>query len=217
MKHLIIIGARGFGREIYNSAIESIGYGVEFDIKGYLDDKANALEGYEGYPAIIGTVEEYTPCEGDVFVCALGDVKWKKYYTELMLAKGGQFMSLIHKSAYISKNVKIGNDCLILADTRIHCDVTIGNHVTIQPKAIIGHDVVIEDWCLINALADCGGFSHMEEGATIHTTSFLLPKKRMGAYSVLGAGSVAARNVKPGTVVMGVPAKEMILPKMPSK
>lgn len=217
MKHLIIIGARGFGREIYNSALESYGYGTEFDIKGFLDDKANALDGYEGYPIILGPVETYEIQNEDVFVCALGDVKWKKHYTEIMLEKGAEFISLIHKTAYISKNVKIGNDCLILADVRIHCDVSIGSHVTIQPKAIIGHDVVIEDWCLINALADCGGFSHMEEGSTIHTTSFLLPKKRMGAYSVLGAGSVAARNVKPGTVVMGVPAKEMLLPKIPQK
>lgn len=217
MKHLIIIGARGFGREIFNSALESIGYGTEFNIKGFLDDKFDAVEGYDGYPEILGPVETYEIQEDDVFVCALGDVKWKKHYTEIMLEKGAEFISLIHKTAYISKNVKIGNGCLILADTRIHCDVSIGNHVTIQPKAIIGHDVVIEDWCLINALADCGGFSHMEEGATIHTTSFLLPKKRMGAYSVLGAGSVAARNVKPGTVVMGVPAKEMLLPTMSNK
>lgn len=33
MKHLLIIGARRFWREIYNSATESVGYGTEFDIK----------------------------------------------------------------------------------------------------------------------------------------------------------------------------------------
>ena len=35
MKNLLIIGARGFGREIYNLALESIGYGTEFTIKGF--------------------------------------------------------------------------------------------------------------------------------------------------------------------------------------
>ena len=34
MKHLLIIGARGFGREVYNYAIDSVGYGEEFGIKG---------------------------------------------------------------------------------------------------------------------------------------------------------------------------------------
>ena len=214
MKHLIIIGARGFGREIYNSATESIGYGTEFDIKGYLDEKTDALDGYEGYPPIISSVEAYEPSKGDVFVCALGDVKYKIKYAQMILEKGGEFITLIHKSAYISKNVKIGNGCLILADVRIQCDAIVGNFVTIQPKAILGHDSVVEDWCMINALADCGGASHMEEGATLHTCSFLLPKKRIGAYAVVGACSLAARNVKPGTVVLGVPAKELALPKM---
>ena len=213
MKHLLIIGARGFGREIYNSATESIGYGTEFDIEGFLDEKADALDGFEGYPRIVSSVEAYEPHPDDVFVCALGDVKYKIKYVQMILEKGGEFITLIHNSAYISKNVKIGKGCLILADSRIHCDVTIGNYVTIQPKAVIGHDVVIEDWCMINALADCGGFSHMEEGATLHTCSFLLPKKRIGAYAVVGACSLAARNVKPGTVVLGVPAKELALPK----
>ncbi len=214
MKHLLIIGARGFGREIYNSALESIGYGVEFDVKGFLDEKADALDGFEGYPQIIGPVETYVPQEDDVFVCALGDVKYKIKYSCMILDKGGEFITLIHQSAYISRNVKIGKGCLILADSRIHCDVTIGNYVTIQPKAVIGHDVVVEDWCMINAFADCGGMAYMEEGATLHTHSFLLPKKRIGAYAVLGACSLATRNVKPGTVVVGVPAKELPLPKM---
>ena len=214
MKNLLIIGARGFGREMFNSATESHGYGAEFAIKGFLDDKTDALDGFEGYPPIIGTVEGYDPQEDDVFICALGDVHYKVKYTKMMLEKGGEFITLIHKSAYVSKNVKIGKGCLILADTRIQCDATIGNYVTIQPKAVIGHDAVVEDWCMINALADCGGASHMEEGATLHTCSFLLPKKRIGAYAVVGACSLAARNVKPGTVVLGVPAKELALPKM---
>lgn len=59
MKNLLIIGARGFGREIYNLALESIGYGTEFTIKGFLDDKKEALDGYDGYPSIISSVENY--------------------------------------------------------------------------------------------------------------------------------------------------------------
>ena len=38
MKQLIIIGAGGFGRETYCTAKESIGYGEEYVIKGFLDD-----------------------------------------------------------------------------------------------------------------------------------------------------------------------------------
>ena len=53
MKNLLIIGARGFGREVYNTALESVGYEKEFIVKGFLDGKSDALNGYEGYPPII--------------------------------------------------------------------------------------------------------------------------------------------------------------------
>lgn len=211
MRHLVIIGAGGFGREVFNSAMESIGYGLDFDIKGFIDNVYEEIKQPE-YPPILSKIEEYNIQKDDVFVCAIGDVTYKKKYSEYILNKGGQFINLIHKTAYISKNVVLGIGCLILADSRIHCDVKIGNHVTIQPKAIIGHDVIIEDWCLINALADCGGASYLEEGVTLHTTCFVLPQKRMGAYSTLGAGSVAVRSLPPYSVAFGVPAKVLPLP-----
>ena len=77
MKNLLIIGARGFGREIYNSALESIGYNDSFIVKGFLDDKVNALDGYDGYPPIVDSVEHYQLAKDDVFICALGEVFYK--------------------------------------------------------------------------------------------------------------------------------------------
>ncbi len=214
MKHLVIIGAGGFGREIFCSARESIGYGEEFDIKGFLDDNMLALEGYNGYPSILGTVNDYTPETDDVFACAVGVVKTRKELSEIIIEKGGKFINLIHKTAYLSMNVKIGEGCLILADTRVHCDVTIGNHVILQPKAIIGHDVTIGDWTLINAFADCGGMSKIGNEVTMHTTSFCLPLSKIEDGATVGAGSVVLRKVKAGQTVIGVPAKPIALPKV---
>ena len=50
MKNLIIIGARGFGREVYNLYLDCRRNDPELVCKGFLDDKADALDGYEGYP-----------------------------------------------------------------------------------------------------------------------------------------------------------------------
>lgn len=50
MKDLIIIGAGGMGRTMYDLARESLGYGIEFQIKGFIDDKISALNGFVGYP-----------------------------------------------------------------------------------------------------------------------------------------------------------------------
>lgn len=214
MKHLIILCAGGFGREMYNSATESVGYSEEFDVKGFLDDNPRALDGYKNYPPIIGSIKDYQPKEDDVFVCAVGTVKTKKVICESIMARGGEMYTLIHNTAYISKNVVIGKGCVILAGARVHCDVTLGDFVTIQPYAIIGHDVTVGKWSHINAYADCGGMSKIGEGVTLHTTCFVIPLAVVEDYSTVGAGSVTMRKVKAGQTVFGVPAKPVLIPRM---
>lgn len=214
MKQLLIIGARGFGREIYNSATESIGYGTEFQIKGFLDDKNDALDGKVGYPPILCSVEDYVIQKDDIFVCALGDVKYKEYYTKLILNKGGVFITLIHNTAYISKNVKYGKGCVFLAGSRIQCDSTIGDYVTFQPYCVIGHDVTIGDWTIVNAFADCGGASKIGSRVTLNTTCFVIPKGVVEDGATVGAGSVTMRKVKADTTVFGVPAKPVLIPSI---
>ena len=46
MKHLIIIGAGGMGRTMYDMARESIGYGTQYDIRGFIDDNTSALNNF---------------------------------------------------------------------------------------------------------------------------------------------------------------------------
>lgn len=214
MKHLIIIGAGGFGREVYCSATESIGFGNEFDIKGFLDPDAHKLDGFEGYPPILGVEDSYPIEEDDVFVCAFGNVELKKKCCEKIISKGGSFITLIHKTAYVSKNVRIGNGCIVLAGARIHCDVTIGDFVVVQPYAIIGHDVQVGNWSLINALADCGGMSKVGEMCTINTTAFILPLSKIEDGATVGAESLVLRKVKAGQTVLGVPAKPLVIPQI---
>ena len=140
MKHLLIIGARGYGRGLYDIVRDLPGFGVEFDVKGYLDDKTDALDGYTNYPPIIDSVENYVIQENDVFACALGDVHYKKHYIEIIKSKGGKFMTIIHPSSHIGGNVHMGEGCIIGYMSQIDCDITIGNFVNIQTGVIVGHN-----------------------------------------------------------------------------
>lgn len=209
MKHLIIIGARGFGREVYHSALDSLGYGTEFDIKGYLDDKVDALSQYEGYPPIIGPVETYQPLENDVFVCALGDVKWKEHYVQLICEKGGEFISLIHRNAYVSKTAKYGIGCIILEGARLQSDTIIGDFVTLQPYSILGHDTCVGDMCQIGCYAFTGGGVVIGNNVSLNTRGTILPHIKVGSNVTIGAGSVVIRKVLEGKTVFGNPAEEL--------
>ena len=207
MKDLLIIGARGFGREIYALATECEGYLKEYQIKGFLDDKEDALEGTPGYPPIIDSVEHYSPSVNDVFICALGEPRWQKHYADLIFEKGGQFINLIHPTAFLGKNTKLGTGCIILRDVFVSCDVSLGDFVTCQPRVIVGHDVIIDDYCHLGANTIMGGFSTVKTLSTLHPGSILLPHVSVEDNCTVGAGSVVIRKVKSGNTVYGNPAK----------
>lgn len=210
MKNLLIIGARGWGREIYNMLPDCIGFGTEYVVKGFLDDKSDALDGMPGYPPIIGTVEEYVPQKNDVFVCALGDAHWKRYYAEIILKKKGEFINIIHKTASIQRNTVLGVGCIITDRVGISCDITIGDFVTFQSYSIVGHDARIGNYCHLGVRSFMGGYSVLGDVTTIQTNSIILPHVKVGNDCVVGAGAVVIKKVKDGDTVYGNPAKRLI-------
>jgi sugar O-acyltransferase (sialic acid O-acetyltransferase NeuD family) len=214
MKNLLIIGARGFGREIYNLAIACIGFQKDYVVKGYLDDNKNALDGYNNYPPIVSSVEDYGIQQDDIFICALGDVFYKEKYSRIILDKGGEFATLIHPTAQINSNVVIGRGCAILNYAVIGSDAVIGDFVNIQQFGIVGHDVTIGDWTMIDCHCFCGGFSKVGKSCTMHTSSVLVPKKKIGDNVTVNAGAIVIRNIKDNKTVMGNPAKELLFPKI---
>lgn len=207
MKSLLIIGARGYGREVYNWVMDCISSGLNMRVKGFLDDDSSVLSGFDNYPPIISSVENYNPVENDVFLCALGDVKYRRHYSEMILAKGGAFISIVHPTASVSQNVIIGEGCIIGRFCAISCDVSLGNFVSISAHSVLGHDVRVGNYCHIGALSNLSGGVVLEDGVTLHPKVDIIPHKIVGADAVVGTGSVVIKNVKTATTVFGVPAK----------
>lgn len=211
MKHLLIIGARGFGREIYRTFLGTDSYLLgEIDVKGFLDGKTDALEGLTGeWPPIVGAVESYEIQEDDVFFCALGDSHWRKHYAELILEKGGKFINIIHKTALVSPVASLGEGCVIGAYTTVSPNVVIGNHVMIQSFDDLGHDSQVDDYASIESYVFLGGYAKVGELSTMHTKSSIIPHKSVGKECVVGFGSVVMRNFKDGVHVFGNPATKL--------
>lgn len=208
MKHLLIIGAGGFGREIYNFLPFSRGYGTEFVVKGYLDDTENPLGGYKGYPPVIAPIVGYIPQPDDVFTCAIGDVAGKKKCILPLLEKGAEFINLISKRTSIDSNTTIGKGCII-QNSSLSCDGIVGDFVTIQDQVICGHDFRIGAWSHIHTRAFIGGWCQLGEGVHIGSYALIHPRKKVGDYATVGMGACVIRNVKPGTTVYGNPAKQL--------
>lgn len=210
MKHLLIIGARGWGREVYDIAVACMKNGAVFDVKGFLDDKADALKGYDGYPPIIGPVETYEIQKDDVFVCALGDGRYKKHYVQIILGKGGEFISVVHPTAVLGNNASIGKGCIVGAYANISCDTYIGDFVAFSIRAGMGHDSSIGDYSHVGAMCIISGFVSIGTSVTLHPGSIIVSRRKVGDNAIIGTGSVVLCNVRANTTVFGNPAKKMV-------
>jgi len=209
MKNLKIIGARGFGREVFFTAIESYGYKEEFIIGGFLDNLPDDEVSANFYPPVLGSVENYVPEENDLFICALGNVKDKIKYTKMILEKGGHFATLIHNSATKYITSQIGKGCIIMKDVHLSVDVKVEDFSTIMVYSVIGHDVKVGAWSHIGPYVFIGGGAVIEQNAQLHVRSTILSGIKIGEGAVVGAGSVVIRDVKPGITVFGNPAKNL--------
>lgn len=209
MKNLIIIGAGGMGRTVYSNALESVGYGEKFIVKGFIDDNLEALDGFPGYPPVIGTIGDYQPQVDDVFVSSIGGAARRPCMEEI-IRRGGEFMELIHQTARIYTNAKLGKGNFIGAYSVIGNDAEIGDYNMIQSYTVIGHDAKIGSWNRIDTHVTCVGGIVIEDEVNIHTSAVISHKVRVETGAHVGALSFVIRKVKAGTTVMGNPAKKLM-------
>ena len=209
MKHLIIIGGGGMGKEIYYTAKNSLGYGTEFDIKGFLDDNIHSLDGFQGYPPVLNTIHDYEPETDDVFTCSIGNVHTKRKLCELIKLKGGKFQTLIHKDSQLRENVKIGEGTIIDCFAIVGSDAVIGENCLIQLNSVVAHDCVVGDYTRVDVRALMVGGVKVGNNVTIHTNAVISHKVVLGDDCTVAAMSFVIRSVKAGTTVMGNPAKRL--------
>jgi len=104
----------------------------------------------------------------------------------------------------------IGQDCHINTDCKITDPdyVRLGNNVTLSTCVLIGHDASI---AVIGRATgkklDSVGKIDIRDNVFIGYGAILLPGVTIGPNAIVAAGAVVNRDVPPGSVVGGVPAK----------
>lgn len=206
MKQLLILGAGGMGKEIYYTARHSIGYGTEFEVKGFLDF-SNSNWDTNIYPPILGIEDDYEIQPDDVFTCSIGDVHLKRKVCEKMKARGAKFQTLIFNNAQIGDNVTIGEGCIIDPYARIGADAIIGENCLVQTFAIVGHEAKIGDYCRLDCRSLLVGGVILKNNVTVHTNAVISHNVVVDDDATIAALSFVIRKVKAGKTVCGNPAK----------
>ena len=208
MKQLVIIGAGGMGRTMFDMARESWGHKTEFVVKGFIDDNVKALNGFEGYPPIVETISGYLPCADDVFICSIGGDSRVECISEI-IARGGEFIPLIHKTARIGSNVVMGKGNLVGAFTTIAADAKIGDYNFIQSLTIIGHDVTIGSWNRIDSQVMMVGATTIGDHNMIHTGAMINHNVHIGDNCTIGACSFVTMDVESESTLFSSPARRL--------
>ncbi|WP_293776322.1 acetyltransferase [uncultured Oxalicibacterium sp.] len=205
---VLIIGAGGWGREVLAQMQGDPAHGITWNIKGFLDNRAEIMDGFACEVKIVGNPLDYVPQSDERFVCAVGDPQARMTYAKPLLDKGATFIPLL-TGAYMSPRVHIGNGCLLCHRVQLSPDVWLGDFSNIHTSSVIGHDVHIGNYAQIGAMTFIGGGAHIGEFVTVHPHATILPGIRIGDGAIVGAGSVVIKNVPAGSTVFGNPAKPL--------
>ncbi len=141
--------------------------------------------------------------------------------------------TVIYAGNTIGKNFQTGHHALVREENVIGDDVSIGSSSVVEHHVRIGHGVrihtqafvpeesILEDGCWIgpnvvitnaayplspNAKKELKG-AFVKKKAKIGANATLLPGITIGEEALVGAGAVVTKDVPPGKVVVGNPAK----------
>ena len=206
MYNIVIVGAGGFGREIYILAKDTFP-NIKYKIKGFLDDNLRVLDDYSMDIRVISNIDSYMVEEQDKFLIAIGNVDMKKNIITKLKVKGAQFLTLIHPTAIVVNTAKIGKGVIIYPYVIVSDCVQLGDFVLMNSYSSCGHDVKVGKYCILSPHATLNGFVILEDEVFLGTHTTVIPGKRVGYRSKISANSVVMRNVPPNKMVFGVPGK----------
>jgi carbonic anhydrase/acetyltransferase-like protein (isoleucine patch superfamily) len=120
-----------------------------------------------------------------------------------------RLVSLIDPSAFVSRSASIGVGCVVYPNCYIGLKATIGDWLFCLSGSIINHDCVLEEQVTVCSGVRLAGHVHVEQQCYLGQGCNIKQFLRIGRASLVGMGSVVTRDVAPGSVVTGCPARRV--------
>ncbi len=207
---MIIAGAGGHARELLGILAESGKSGDIGQVFLFDDLSRDAPATVWGRFRVLHTAGEAKAllAKDPAFIIGAGKPEVRKLLFEKMIALGGEVRAAISPFARIGiYNVKIGPGVNIMTGAVITQDIQMGTGCLVHCNVTVHHDCRIGDFCELSPGCHILGNVTIGDLCSIGAGSILLPGVTIGDKAVIGAGAVVTRDVAPGRIVKGVPAK----------
>jgi UDP-perosamine 4-acetyltransferase len=140
---------------------------------------------------------------------SIGDQSKRKEIFEQWVERGCYFPPIIHPFAYVADDAVLASGVQIMVGAIIQPSVSIGDNSIVNTKSSIDHDSVIGKHVHISPGAVLCGNVHIEDEVHVGAGAIIKQGIRIGKGSIVGAGAVVVNHVRPSTIVVGVPAREV--------
>lgn len=208
---LFIVGAGGFGREVFSIIKALSGSGSPLSIAGFIDDdpsEADLKNLKDLGSRIVGCIDDLgRRTEPFSTVLAIGSSVDRENIASLLAHCPVTYPVLVHPQATIGCHVHLSEGVVVAPGSRLSTNIQVGKHAQIDQNAVIGHDCDLGDFSRLNPQACISGDVTIGRRVLIGANAIVLPGLTVGDDAIVGAGAVVTHPVEEGRTVMGVPAR----------
>jgi len=139
---------------------------------------------------------------------------------EVFIGEGSKVWHFCHllKETFIGKNCSLGQNCVVGPKVKLGNNVKVQNNVSIFEGVECEDDVFLGPSMVFTNVINPRSFINrkdefkktiLKKGATIGANATIICGITIGKYSLIGSGSVVTKSVKPFSLMVGVPAKQI--------